>query len=386
MSDSQPIRRLSPLLQLEGAVANEDESSPDYGTALHYSSPSREERALLAGQAFTDLSHCEVLQLTGPDRISWLNSLTTQKIDQIQAGESTELLLLDPNGHLQNAVGVFEDGVTTWLIADSGWGQPMADFLTSMKFMMRVEVSVREDLAILGALGTAADSLRDVAATAQSLGSEGELPVLWRDPWPGTGPGSATYGPSDAEHPARERAVYLAIVERKELLAAAEQLITMGLQPAGTEAWEAVRVTSWRPRPAMEIVERALPHELDWLRTAVHLEKGCYRGQETVAKLINLGRPPRRLVMLYLEGPVDELPNHGDVVVVDERVVGTITSAVRDSEDGPVALALVRRNVPADRVLEVGNFRGGQQVIVDPGGKSSVSPSSRPGAEFRGRR
>ena len=113
MSDSQPTRRLSPLLQLEGAVANEDESSPGYGTALHYSSPSREERALLAGQAFTDLSHCEVLQLTGPDRISWLNSLTTQKIDQIHAGESTELLLLDPNGHLQNAVGVFEDGAIT---------------------------------------------------------------------------------------------------------------------------------------------------------------------------------------------------------------------------------------------------------------------------------
>ena len=134
---------------------------------------------------------------------------------------------------------------------------------------------------------------------------------------------------------------------------------------------------------ACEMVERALPHELDWLRTAVHLDKGCYRGQETVAKLVNLGRPPRRCVELFLEGPIDELPESGDPEKSGGRNVGVVTSAIRHPDDGPIALALVRRALDPAAVLDVGNFCAGQTVIVDPEGKSSASPAERPGAEFR---
>src|SRR5699024_12183905 len=71
---------------------------------------------------------------------------------------------------------------------------------------------------------------------------------------------------------------------------------------AGSLAAEALRIAAWRPRWETEVDERSIPHESDWLRSAVHLEKGCYRGQETVAKVHNRGHAPRRLTMLHLDG------------------------------------------------------------------------------------
>ena len=84
----------------------------------------------------------------------------------------------------------------------------------------------------------------------------------------------------------------------------------MGDRPlAGIWAAEALRVAAWRPRLGFETDHRTIVHEVDWLRTAVHLHKGCYRGQETVARVHNLGRPPRRLVFLHLDGSGHVLPD-----------------------------------------------------------------------------
>ncbi|HKH08786.1 MAG TPA: folate-binding protein, partial [Agromyces sp.] len=112
--------------------------------------------------------------------------------------------------------------------------------------------------------------------------------------------------------------------------------------------------------------EKTIPHELDWLRSAVDLGKGCYKGQETVAKVLNLGRPPRRLVLLHLDGSDTVLPAPGDEVVGEKvrpepapgeaperRTVGRITSSAMHHELGPVALAVVKRQVPADLPLIV---------------------------------
>ncbi|MFT0847335.1 folate-binding protein [Actinomycetaceae bacterium L2_0104] len=366
----------SPLLDLPGAVIGE---GIDEAVAEHYGGPFPEQRALEDGRAFTDLSHTDVVVVTGADRLKLINLLSTQLVDTLPPGSSTELMTLSPTGHIESAVGLFDDGEAAWVLADVGLGQPFVDFLLSMRFMMRVEAEVRADLAVLGGYSRAGEDLRAVA-----LHGAGDLPVLWEDPWPDTAQASATYGPVDAEHPAYRSRRYLAVVAGEELSRAAAELAERGLQPAGMAAWEATRVGQWRPRPATEVVERALPHELDWLRTAVHLHKGCYRGQETVAKLVNLGRPPRRLTLLYLEGPADELPARGDVVKLGERAVGVVTSAVRHFEDGPLALALLRRNAATDAVVSIGNFQASQQEIVTPEGKSSASPADRPGHELRG--
>ena len=165
-------------------------------------------------------------------------------------------------------------------------------------------------------------------------------------------------------------------------------------------AWEALRIEAGRPRRAREVDERAIPHELDWLRTAVHLTKGCYPGQETVARTLNLGRPPRRLTLLQLDGLAGGLPAPGDVVRLGERPVGAVTSVARHHELGPIALALLRRGVPAEAALSVdvseaadgpapgarvvvGRVAAAQEPLVAPEGRAQASPAERPGAGLR---
>jgi folate-binding protein YgfZ len=123
-------------------------------------------------------------------------------------------------------------------------------------------------------------------------------------------------------------------------------------------------VAAWRPRLGFETDHRTIPHEVDWLRTAVHLHKGCYRGQETVARVHNLGRPPRRLVFLHLDGSGHTLPARGAAVELDGRAVGHLTSVARHFEDGPIALALVKRNTPVEAVLAVEGLSAAQEEIV----------------------
>ncbi len=182
------------------------------------------------------------------------------------------------------------------------------------------------------------------------------------DPWPALGAGSASYAAvTPAEHPAAGRRWREVLVRRSELAGYLD-----GTALAGTWAAEALRVAAWRPRLGQESDHRTIPHELDWLRTAVHLSKGCYRGQETVARVHNLGHPPRRLVMLHLDGSEDVLPPHGSAVMLGERRVGQLTSSARHYELGPVALALLRRGTPVTEQLLVDGVAAAQEVIVAP--------------------
>jgi folate-binding protein YgfZ len=140
---------------------------------------------------------------------------------------------------------------------------------------------------------------------------------------------------------------------------------------AGILAYEALRVENHRPRLGFETDHRTIPHELGWIGSAVHLQKGCYRGQETVARVHNLGKPPRRLVFLHLDGSEVHLPVHGAPVRLasegeEGRQLGFVTTAVRHYELGPIALALVKRNVPVDAELRVGDTAAAQEPVVEP--------------------
>lgn len=343
----------------------------------HYGSPFAEERQLQLGKAFVDLSLCEVVAVTGADRLALLHNLTTRDFNNLTPGQSSEMMVLDPHGHIQFAAAAIDDGETTWLITDTGLGEGLAEFFESMKFMMRVEATVRDDLGVAGIMRSAPEVPEEVAKLASAI---------WEDPWPATLPGGAHYGIPDERHVAKNSHRTLLIVPRENGKAIAETLTSAGMTPAGFLAWEAARVVDRRPRPVTEVGERALPHELDWLRTAVHLDKGCYRGQETVAKLVNLGKPPRRLTYLYLEGPEGELPEPGTEIQLKGRPAGTLTSVVRDGDEGPVALALLKRSVPVDALLEIGDFVATQEEIVSASGKSSVSPDQRPGQGLSSRR
>lgn len=357
----------SQLASLPGAVVQEGEGVP-----AHYGQPFAEEHRLLAGKAFTDLSHIEVVKVSGVDRKNWLHNITSRDFNDQPTGACSEVVVLDPNGHIQELAATVDDGEATWLLTDQGRAEPLATFLEQMKFMMRVEVEVLTGRSVLGVMVEKKDLPAQVVEMAE---------LVWEDPWPRTLPGGADYGIKDEDHPAAGHHRTLLVLPEGRTLEVAEALAAAGYTPAGLVAWEAARVADRRPRPNREVVERSLPHELDLLRTAVHLEKGCYRGQETVAKIVNLGKPPRRLTYLYLEGPDDELPAPGtEILGENDRAAGVLTSVVRDADEGPVALALLKRSTKVDAPLHVGEFVLTQEVIVSPEGKSSASPESRPGA------
>jgi tRNA-modifying protein YgfZ len=321
------------------------------------SNPFTDQTALLAGDVFADLSDRDVLTVTGPDRLSWLDSLTSQRLTTLAPRASAETLLLDPSGRIEHAIRVVDDGETAWLLVDAGHGEPLAAFLQRMRFMLRVEVANRSaDFATVGAFGEA----------------PGDAVITWRDPWSAVVAGGWQYAPDEPEAVTgwdwTESVVPRAMVPDR-------------LVPE--DAAEALRIAARRPRAATELDATTIPHELDWLRSAVHLAKGCYRGQETVAKVHNLGHPPRRLVLLHLDGSEGGLPAHDDEVLLGEKTVGRITAAARHHELGPIALAVIKRTTDPAATLVVraadGDLAAAQEVVVpvDAGATADVPRLSR---------
>ncbi|MGH3355304.1 MAG: YgfZ/GcvT domain-containing protein [Nocardioidaceae bacterium] len=309
----------SPLLDsVPGAV---EADPPDAGVAWHYGQWSAEQRRLVAGEGFVDLSHRGVLRVSGPDRLGWLHSLTTQQLEGLAPGTPTATLVLSPHGHVEHALYGHDDGESFWAHVEPGAVQSAVQWLDSMRFMMRVEVS-------------------DVS---------GELAVVHR--------------PGEGE----------VIIERASLPSYADEHGA----PSGVWAHEALRIAAGIPRHGLDTDHRAIPNEVGWIGPAVALDKGCYRGQETVARVHTLGRPPRRLVLLHLDGSVDHLPPHGSDVAHVERTVGHVGSSVMHHELGPIALALVKRNVPVDAELVADGVAASQEAIVDPEAGLHVRPQLR---------
>lgn len=354
--------------EIVGAVQGE------HGIA-HFGDVFREQRRLSTGAALVPLDDRAVIEVAGPERLGWLDSITSQALGRLRAGDSTELLVLDPQGRVEHAAGVIDDGASTWLIADAGDADALAAWLVRMKFRTQATVEVRPELGLIGFVdgGVAAERARSVASAPT-----GE-PLVWVDPWQHVSAGGHQYA-EVAEHPGADLAWRIAIVPRNAADALADTLSSDDV--AGLLAAEALRVAAWRPRWSAEVDERSLPHESDWIRTAVHLDKGCYRGQETVAKVHNLGHPPRRLAALHLDGSDDVLPSPGDPVFAGDDEVGTVTSVARHHEDGPIALAILSRRAPVGDLIvraEGVQIAATQQVIVpaDAGATAEIPRITR---------
>ena len=286
----------SPLLDRPGAVAAD---GIDVGVAAHYGDPYREQVRLAAGEAVVDLSHRRVLEVRGPDRLTWLHDLTSQELRFLLPGVPTESLVLSPQGHVEHHLQLVDDGAAVRMHLEPGHDNPAGElqaWLERMRFMLRVQVT-------------------DVTSDWAVLGNCSQTGLGWD------------------------------LLPRGELAGVGEV--------AGVMAYEALRVAARRPRLGLDTDHRTIPNETPWLTTAVHLAKGCYRGQETVARVANLGRPPRALSLLQLDGSDSELPVVGADVLLDGRVVGRCGTAVRHHEDGPLALALLKRQVPLDAALTV---------------------------------
>jgi len=325
----------SPLLTEPGAV---EATEPDVGVAAHYGDPFAEQRALSARWAVVDQSNRGVLRITGDDRLSWLHSLTTQHLEQLAPGASAEALVLSPQGHVEHQLTLTDDGSAVWAHVEPGTAAALLEFLTSMKFMLRVDAQdVSTDYAVVKLLGPGVPAETAPAAARLDTGFGLDL-----------------------------------IVPRAELVGSIADLRTAGAELAGMWALEALRIAAGRPRLGLDTDHRTIPHEVGWIETAVHLDKGCYRGQETVARVHNLGRPPRRLVLLHLDGSEDKLPAHGDLVRSDGVSVGFTGSTARHYELGPIGLALVKRTTPVDATLTVDGVAAAQEIIVPPDAGANI--------------
>ncbi len=282
------------------------EDGPDKGAIWHFGEPTKEQRALESGKAWADLSYKEIISVTGIDRLTWLHSLTTQHLEKLAPALWQEVLILDPQGHIEHQFLMVDDGETSWLVLDTGRAAPLLTHLQKMKFNLRVEIKdAASEFAILRAPGV-----------SDQIG-----------------------GP-------------YALVPRKELEQMKETFTSTSMQ-IGTWALEAQRVAQRRARIGFETDNKSIPNELEMLNKSVHMNKGCYRGQETVAKVANLGKPPRRLVLLHLDGSVVTVPATGTIVERDGVSVGYIGTVARHHELGTIALAVVKRNVPLDSQLTV---------------------------------
>jgi tRNA-modifying protein YgfZ len=343
----------SPLLDLPGAVAGNGIDAP---VAAHYGSFNKEQRTLEDGEGFVDLSHREVVRISGPDRLTYLHSITSQQFEGLQPGTQTQALILSPHGHVEHHFYGVDDGEAFTAHTEPGCAGPLIEFLERMKFMMRVEATDVSD----------------------------QLAVCWRPPSPvvedpslvavrGAGPRSVVEerGASRASKPgeAPPRLVHgkYDLVPREQLSDYAE-----AAGPAcGLWAYDALRIARGEPRFKIDTDHKTIPNEVGWVGPdtqgpAVHLEKGCYRGQETVARVHTLGRPPRRLTLLHLDGTENRLPTAKEEVSANGKVVGFVGSSARHHELGPIALAMIKRNVPVDATLEVDGMPAAQEVIVDP--------------------
>ncbi|MBA3410869.1 MAG: folate-binding protein YgfZ [Geodermatophilaceae bacterium] len=328
----------SVLLDISGAVAGEDE---DLAVASHYGDPLREQRHLAERAAFVDRSHREILTVDGVDRLSWLNDLSTQEVRSLADGQVTETLVLSATGHVEHHAQVTELAGTVWLDVEQGTAAGLLGFLDSMRFMLRVGArEVTDDWAQLTVAGP--DSPAVLGVLSIPAPEAGQALALAEGGWVRASPTSASGAAS-----------YDLLVVRGELKAWADRLSNAGATPAGLAAYEALRVEARRPRQGFETDHKTIPNELSWIRTAVHLTKGCYRGQETVARVHNLGRPPRRVALVHLDGVSEALPQRRAEVTWDGRAVGSVTSAAWHYELGPIALLSLKRNVPDDADLLV---------------------------------
>ncbi len=342
----------SPLLSVPGAVAGPP-GSLDSAVAWHYGNPFGEQRAAVERVAVIDRSHRFVLSITGAERLSWLHTITSQHVANLADGRSAENLDLDLNGRVQHHFVLTDLDATVWADTEADHGPALLDFLRKMVFWADAQPREATDHAVLSLLGprvrelTAALGVADLPDTYEAVPLPGGG-FLRRMPWP-------TADSFDL------------VIPRDRLAGWWAELTEAGAEPAGMWAFEALRVAALRPRIGLDTDERTIPHEARWIggvdeHGAVHLDKGCYRGQETVARVHNLGKPPRHLVLLHLDGSADERPAPGEDVTAGGRTVGRLGTVIDHYELGPIALALVKRTIPADTAL----VAGPSAAAIDP--------------------
>lgn len=325
-TDQIPAGYKSPLLSRSGA-AEAQGAAAQAGTedvAWHYGSPLVEQRIFETGTGLVDRSNRKVIKVEGPDAPTFLNNILSQKVDSVENGFTAGALDLDAQGRIQHTMQVtVVDGVF-YLDTSAAEFDTLIGFLTKMIFWS--EVTVQEaDLAIITLLG------QEIALPDAVFARR----VDWN-------------GPSRID----------VAIRRENLEEGVDKLLEAGAKLTGLMAYTAERVKALEPAAGVDLDDKTIPHEIPhWIGRgehlgAVHLTKGCYRGQETVARVDNLGRSPRVLVLLHLDGSAPLDPVTGAEIKAGARTVGRLGTVVHDADYGPIALGLVKRSA-LDKELHI---------------------------------
>lgn len=341
-------------MNLPGAVPPQ-EPSPDLGVPWHFGDPFGEQRAAARSVAVVDRSNREVIAVPGEERLSWLHLMISQHVTGLAEGEGTEALVLDSQGRVDAHMVLAHMDGTVWMDTEPGAHatgargdqQSLLDYLESMRFWSKVEPrDATAEIAVLSLVGPEAPQ----ALAAVGLSAPADLYAV---------EGMVRRMPGSFD----------LLVPRAEAEDWWAKLTGAGARPMGSWGYEALRAEALRPRLGVDTDERTIPHEVNWVPVAAHVAKGCYRGQETVSKVHNIGRPPRRMLLLHLDGSADALPETGDPVQLGDKVVGRVGTVAQHHELGPIALALVKRSVALDAELSA----GGAAASIDP---DSVPPDT----------
>lgn len=338
-------------LNLEGQV-RAPESFVDQDVAWHYGDPLREQKNLMQGQGAVDLSNRGVIKISGSERKAFLHNLTSQHIERMQSGESCITLLLTPNGHIEHELHVINDENEIYLIVERSSLKPILDFFKKMIFMSQVQIE---------------DETSNFAAVFEPIREKHMDFSTWLTPKNFAGEAITDSGESAGGNPNRYVPQRPGVFKGREILVKRSNLesyLKTKLPLAGSWALEAIRIAAGVPRVIVDADHKTIPHEIGLIGNAVHLEKGCYRGQETVARVHNLGKPPRKLVLIHLDGSPNRLPKQKSQIIVDGTEVGIVGSSAQHYELGPIALGIVKSKTQVLLNVAVDEIPGSIEEIV----------------------
>lgn len=291
--------------------------------------------AARASAALFDLPGWAHIELTGADRAKFLHNFCTNDVRGLAPGQACEAFVTSVQGKILAHVFIFAEPDALWIDAAPGLAEKVVNHLSKYHISEDVEIADRTgDLSAIYLVGPRSD----------------EVLARCRIDVPTTLPGHA-----QAALPQRAVSIrrndflrmpgYMLVTHPTALAALREQLLKGGAVAGGKEAFDALRITAGFPEYGADITEANLAQEANRTAQAISFTKGCYLGQEPIARIDALGHVNQQMRLLRLvDGPRPAVEDEIVAGETDPRPAGRVTSVAIDYETGlPIALALVRR-------------------------------------------
>ena len=326
--------KISPLADFHKENGARFVEREGWSLPAHFGDPGAEYDAVRSAAGWLDLADRAILSVSGPDSVEWLQGMLSNDVAALNPGDGIPAAVLNIQGKILADVRVLRTADAFLLELDEPLAAGVLEHLNRYLIADEVELAdLSGELAMLSIQGPTAETTLSGLLDAPSLPS-----------------GNLQHGEVELAG-ARMRIVRATHTGEAgfDIVAPADRLVAVAALPQarsipwiGLEAWETLRIEAGIPRcgPDMDADTLLLETCLD---DAVSFTKGCYLGQETVERIHSRGHVNRKLVGLMAEG--DTVPAPGDPVLVDERPVGRVTSAVASPRFGyPIALGYVHRD------------------------------------------